>query len=121
MTTKSVGYWLGQIPQFLAQLLGFVLLIWPCYRAAWTINAVSNKTWGPPHEDLNGRVIDTWNWKWLNRWYGNPEDGVSGRFALVWNGPELVRYNPTGSRWKAYVWSAWRNSSDALKYDFPQS
>jgi hypothetical protein len=119
---KSRGYYLGQIPQFLAQLLGFVLLALPCITRAWGFHGQkSNKVWTGANAYLNGRDVDSWNWEWLNNWYGNPEDGVSGNTALVWTEQgKLVQYNPMLSRWKAYAWSAWRNSSDALKYKFPQ-
>lgn len=118
---KSVGFYLGQVPQLLLVPVGLVLLAWPCFSRAWGLHGVkSNKVWQPPHDCLNGRPIDSWDWDWLNKWFGNPEDGVSGQTALIWNGTTLVTYNPDGSRWKAYVWSAWRNSVDALKYKFPQ-
>lgn len=120
---KSFGYYLGQIPQLALVPVGWVLLAIPCYLHLWGNHGkVSNKVWPEPWAHLNGRAIDSWDWEWLNKWFGNPEDGVSGYTALIWgkNG-ELVIYNPTGSRWKAFVWSGWRNSVDALKYRFPQS
>jgi hypothetical protein len=122
VTLKSLGFFLGQVPQLLAAVLGWFILALPCALGAYGMHGVkSNKVWPAPWQYLNGREIDTWNWNWLNAWFGNPEDGVSGKTALVWDDSgHLVIYNPTGSRWSAYCWSAWRNSSDALKYKFPQ-
>jgi hypothetical protein len=125
---KSLGFYLGQIPQLALAPVGWIILAVPCALGAYGDHGVkSNKVWPPPYEHYNGRPIDTWDWQWLNAWFGNPEDGVSGQNALVWgdgvNAPygQLYIYNATGSRWKAYCWSAWRNSVDALKYVFPQS
>lgn len=118
---KSVAYYVGQIPQLLLMPVGLILLIIPCAFKLWGMHGnKTNKVWAAPFENLNGREIDSWDWNWLNTWFGNPEDGVSGMTALVWDLDKLVPYNPSGSRWKAYCWSAWRNSVDALKYKFPQ-
>lgn len=114
-------YYLGQVPQLLLAPVGWVLLSVPCFLRAWGNNgATTNKVWPAQYDDLNHRPIDSWNWRWLNSWFGNPEDGVSGETALVWQNGALATYNPEGSRWKAYCWSAWRNSVDGLKYKFPQ-
>ena len=98
--------------------VGLVVLAWPCFRRHWALAGVSNKTWPAPYEALNGRRIDgfTCRWKWFQRCFHNPEDGDSGQTALIWVNGALQIYNPTGSRWKAYCWSAWRNSVDGLKY-----
>jgi hypothetical protein len=92
--------------QGLATIAGFFLLAIPCLFWEWTINAQSIK---------DQRPIDSWDWKWLNSWYGNPEDGVSGECAIVNNGPYMPNANAS---WRAYCWSAGRNSCDALKYKF---
>jgi hypothetical protein len=120
---KTLGYYLGQVPQFGAALLGVIPIAVACYFRAYGFHgATSNKVWPAPYQHFNGRPIDTWCWDWMNAWWGNPEDGVSGTQALVWkDASTLVYYNPTNSRWKAFVWSAWRNSADALKYRFPQA
>lgn len=65
------------------------------------------------------RAIDRWSWRPLNVLYGNPEDGVSGQYALIWVNSVLSPYMPHASAaWRAYCWSAWRNSCDNLKYIF---
>jgi hypothetical protein len=97
--------------------VGLLILSVPCALGAYGEHGLkSNKVWPSPYEYLNGRPIDSWDWEWLNPWFGNPEDGVSGKDALVWVDGKLAPYNPEGSRWKAYCWSAWRNSVDGLKY-----
>lgn len=67
------------------------------------------------------RDIDQWSAPLLRVLYNNPEDGVSGQTALVWNadGTKQVEYAPSHLPWlNAYLWSAWRNSADNLKYVF---
>lgn len=115
--------------------VGFPLLLVPCLMHSWhecesTVNPFNR----PVH------TIDRWNWEWLNRWYSNPEDGVSGKYALIWISGEAAKSpaNPTGvpervlympdankPRWmpqwlwdslRAWLWSAWRNNADNLKY-----
>ncbi len=94
-------------------LLGFVVLLLPCALEAWETSPYLSIN--PAHK---GR-IDRWSWGWLNPIWGNPEDGVSGQKALVWvNGVTQRPYWPgcPSPRLRAYVWSAWRNSCDQLKY-----
>lgn len=108
-------------------VIGWLLLIPFCLARAWIVGANSRF-----------RLVDKWRWEPLNWIYSNFEDGVSGQQALVWNaaGTEKVPYMPTpdppfeawnrGARlyvrlwdaWRAYCWSAWRNSCDGLKYAF---
>jgi len=97
-----------------AALAGIVALAPFCYLHAWTLSTLdgSNK---------DGRPIDHWNTSWLRVIYDNPEDGVSGQQALIWNstGTALMPYLPKASTaWRAYRWSAIRNSADGLKYLF---
>lgn len=99
-----------QLVMLLATIVGWVLLIPICLAQAW-------------HKDfsVSDRVIDVWPYVWMNKIYGNPEDGVSGQQALVWNaeGTAKVPYMPGAwAPWRAYCWSAWRNSADNLKYVF---
>jgi hypothetical protein len=113
--------WLGWIWFFTLQaimgffaLLGWFVLIPFCLSEAWfrgTIALVSIK---------DGRPIDAWKWNPLNYVYGNPEDGVSGQQALIGDAAgQLVPYMPDAPAWwRAYLWSGWRNSCDALKYRF---
>ena len=95
-----------QLVSAFAMVAGWVLLIPPCLL----------KQWGPCPSPLPpARWIDQWSWHWLNKVYGNPENGVSGECAIVNGAP----YMPTAnSIWRAYCWSAWRNSCNNLKYVF---
>jgi hypothetical protein len=121
-------------------VLGWLLLIPFCLAHAWEApsrHRVSIK---------DNRPIDIWRWRPLNKVYGNPEDGVSGQQAIVWDpaGTAQVPYMPLPAfalrlwtlaplnwqarifvwlldAWRAYCWSAWRNSSDGLKYLFAWS
>lgn len=101
-----------QLVMLFASLLGKLLLIPFCALKAW-------KPLPSPFDAT--RMIDLWSWGPLNMIYGNPEDGVSGAQALIWDsqGSERVGYMASsGARWRAYCWSAWRNSADNLKYVF---
>lgn len=96
-----------QAIQLVAMVVALLVLIPFCLRRAWTRDAVSIK---------DGRSIDRWNWRPLNYVCGNPEDGVSGQTAkLIGGGPYMPDANPI---WRAYCWSALRNSVDNLKYVF---
>jgi len=95
-----------------AEILGWVILVPFCLRRDWLLDAKSIN---------DARPVDRWRWAPLNWVYGNPEDGVSGSTALVWSpaGAGLVPYMPDAPAWwRAYCWSAWRNSTDNLKYVF---
>ena len=93
-----------------AAVRGFVVLIIPCVFRQWEDTTQSYIPEWQQKAGLPPKTIKRWRWKWLNVIYGNDEDGVVG--------PQW--YNPTGSRWGAYMWSAWRNSTDNLKYVFEQ-
>lgn len=102
-----------QLICLVATLVGWVLLIPFCLARAWVTDVTSNK---------DGRPIDRWRWKPLNLIYGNPEDGVSGQTALIWvNGSLSFYMRDAWAPWRAYLWSAWRNSADNLKYAFQWS
>ena len=102
--TNWLKFTAQQIVQLAATVAGLVVLIPPCLLQAWTRDQVST------HQGLQIRIVDRWDWHWLNAIYGNPEDGVSGQQA---------GYMPNAnSIWRAYCWSALRNSCDALKYRF---
>ena len=107
------------ILQFPWMVLGVFLLIPFCLLRAWqpcmsTINPFGRQP----------RMISEWKWKWLNRAYGNYEDGVSGAEALVLaSGGTTDPYVPATFKlymprawapWRAYLWSGWRNSTNAL-------
>jgi hypothetical protein len=100
----------------IAPLVGLVVLIPFCLAQAWEPCLSSGGPW-PVHD------IDRWKWAPLNRVYANPEDGVSGAYALVWEKGtgRRVPYKAPFTQWapwRAYCWSAWRNSADQLKYTY---
>lgn len=125
------SYFAGiQLIMLLATVLGWFLLVPFCLAQAWKPGYLSAFT-----EDKH---IDAWSFEPLNYIYGNPEDGVSGQQALIWTSegrqvpymplPDfLTRFTDIPIRrflvwiypaWRAYCWSAWRNSADNLKYVF---
>lgn len=100
---------LVQIISLVAMIVGWVVLIPFCLLQAWT-PAAQKSIKG------DGRSIDAWRWKLLGYVCNNPEDGVSGQTALVQGNQP---YMPNAwAPWRAYCWSAWRNSADNLKYVF---
>lgn len=102
----------AQLFQIEAAIVGVFLLIPFCLAQAWEMSPV------PSIKD-GSRQIDRWRWRWLGLIFDNPEDGVSGAQALVWVDGQLVPYMPRAwAPWRAYCWSAWRNSANALKYRF---
>jgi hypothetical protein len=56
------------------------------------------------------RIIAVWNWNWVDKVWGNSEDGVTGA--------EFYVKRIGNERWRAYCWSAWRNSSNNLRWVF---
>jgi hypothetical protein len=101
---------LCQLVSLIAAVVFAVVLIPFCLRRAWTGGGISIK---------DGRAIDVWRYRWLQAIAGNPEDGVSGQTALVWGPNGLMHYMlDADPRWRAYCWSALRNSVNQLKYRF---
>lgn len=78
------------------------------------------RCWEPCESTINPfgrapRPITLWRSAWLNSIYGNREDGVSGAEALIWVNGERVPYRPnTWAPLRAWLWSAWRNSTNEL-------
>jgi hypothetical protein len=101
-----------QAIQLAATVLGWFVLIPFCLGRLWLADQQLRSI-------KDGRPIDDWDLPWLNFIYGNPEDGVSGQTALVWGPNGLEAYMPNAwAPWRAYCWSALRNSCDNLKYVF---
>ena len=101
-----------QLISLAAMAIGWVLLIPLCVAQAWEMSPA------PSIKD-GVRRIDRWKWRWVGLVFDNLEDGVSGAQALVWVDGQQVPYMPNAwPPWRAYCWSAWRNSADALKYLF---
>jgi hypothetical protein len=101
-----------QLISLVAYLAGLVVLLPFCLAHAWTVDQHSIKD--------GQRPIDRWSFAPLNYVYGNPEDGVSGEHALIWDSAgHLVPYMPGAPAWwRAYCWSALRNSAGGLKHVF---
>lgn len=97
-----------QLVMLLATVCGWLILLPFCLAQAWKYTGRTSIK--------DKRFVDGWDFIPLNYVYGNPEDGVSGQTALV-NGNQP--YMPDAwAPWRAYCWSAWRNSADNLKYVF---
>lgn len=101
----------AQFFQLEAMIVGWLLLIPFCLARAWhTVQSPLDPK----------RTIDEWEFSPVGWVYDNLEDGVSGRYALIWS-PDgrRVPYMPNAwAPWRAYCWSAWRNSADGLKRRF---
>lgn len=106
------AFWAAQLVSAALTIVGWFVLIPFCAARAWRDSAT------PSIND--GRVIDEWSFAPLNWIYGNPEDGVSGKDALIWTSATTrSEYMPgANDAWRAYCWSAWRNSTNNLKYVF---
>jgi hypothetical protein len=94
-----VRWILLQTLSFALQMIGAVILIPLCWYRQWVPSFTSQ---GLPSK-LGQRIFVWHPMLWI---FSNDEDGVTGP----------ADYNPTLSRWKAYVWSAWRNPVDNFKY-----
>jgi hypothetical protein len=96
-----------QLIMLVATVVGWFTLWLPAVLRAWTSPYPS--TISPT------KMCDRWTWP-INFVYGNPEEGVSGKCAKLIGGAD---YMPGAQDWwRAYLWSAWRNSADNLKYVF---
>lgn len=82
-----------QLVSLIAMVAGIFILTVPSLLSAWAPDKSGNPQW-------------TWP---INYVYGNPEDGVVGPIWHMPGQPDWLR---------AYMWSAWRNSCDGLKYAF---
>lgn len=88
-----------QIIATIAMIIGWALLI-PFAVFKWWKQTAS--------VHFPDRRIQVWSVKAVNAVWGNDEDGVLGP---TW-------YNPLGTPWRAYLWSAWRNSANNLRWVF---
>lgn len=101
-----------QVVAFDAMVVGWFLLIVPCVCRAWVpVTQIYIPDW-QKDKGIAAKRIFVWQWWWLNRVWGNDEDGVVGGLS---DGRE---YNPDMSAWKAYIWCAWRNSANNLRFVF---
>ena len=96
-----------QVVALIAMVVGWFLLIIPCALGAWEPELqIYQPDWAAT--EGSRKMINIWSWDWLNNVWGNDEDGVTG----------IPAYNKTESRFKAYLWSAWRNSTNNLRFVF---
>ena len=103
---------LVQIVACVATVIGWFLLIYPCMRQAWVpMMQIYVPDW-QKKANIPRKRIFIWDQSWLNPVWGNNEDGVVGGLT---NG---VPYNPECSAFKAYLWCAWRNSANNLRFIF---
>jgi hypothetical protein len=110
----------AQIFQIEAMFVGWFALIPFCLAHEWETS--------PTPSIKDGRTIDRWTWSVVGYFADNPEDGVSGQQAIVYTtglaGPYMPATitNPIDrwlyDAWRAWCWSAGRNSCDSLKYEF---
>lgn len=105
-----------QLVMWWATFIGWFLLIVPCCKQAWIVDATSIADSLEPRATL----ISRWAWRWLNFAWGNPHEGVSGKEALIRDaqGNQHPYLPDSNAAWRAWSWCAWRNSCDALKYEF---
>lgn len=103
-----------QILSWWATFAGWFLLIYPCAKQAWVVDADSIADALEPRASK----ISRWSVEWLNPVWGNPQEGVSGQEALIRdaNGNQMPYKPGWGPRLRAYFWAALRNSADGLKY-----
>ena len=114
-----------QLVMLFFTVVGWFLLLPFCVRQAWVapngdppVTEAVYLPWSFSDKD-GSRRIDCWAWLPLNWVYGNPEDGVSGQCAIIYLNGNASPYMPHASAWwRAYCWSALRNSCDNLKYVF---
>lgn len=101
-----------EVVAFDAMVIGWFLLIIPCIKRAWVpVTQIYIPTW-QREQGIPAKRIFIWQWYWLNRIWGNDEDGVVN--GMRGN----VEYNPEMSAFKAYLWCAWRNSANNLRFVF---
>jgi len=114
MTAQWVRFAAVQGVQWFFAVVGWFLLLPLCLAHAWEQGEAGV---GPI------RTIDKWKWKWVDEIWGNPADGVSGQYAHTegyTDGHAIAVPYMLGARpwWRAYCWSAFRNSTNMLNYRF---
>lgn len=101
---KTLGWiWFAfvQLVAVVAMVVGWVLLIPFAALRLWTIK---------PSPYFPGEMVEAWRGGWLMFPWGNLEDGVIGNAAH--------RRRFKDDRVGAYLWSAWRNSANNLRFVF---
>jgi hypothetical protein len=98
----AIAFLAAQNVAALAMVVGWVLLLPWAARRAWVFGSSSH---------YPGKIVTRWDANWLQAVWGNWEDGVTGV------GTSKGEYLPFASDWwRAYMWSAWRNSANNLRF-----
>lgn len=85
-------------------VIGMVILLPMSLGRAWVFRP--SKVWP------GSRIVDAWRGGWLTWIWGNEEDGVAGADWYI-REKALAGW----AVWRiAYVWSAWRNSANNLRF-----
>lgn len=87
-----------QLVSLLLSVIGWAILLPLALAGAW-ISQPSR---------IYERPVLAWRGGWLTYLWGNDEDGVTG---ALW-----YRTMHGESRWRAYLWSAWRNPVGNLRW-----
>jgi hypothetical protein len=104
-----------QLICFLAMVVGWFLLLplalcGAYFYATWTEDF--RRKYHPRVDS-----ISKWNWYWVDRVWGNWENGIDPGTQLVIEGKDV--YMPGAPPWwRIYMWTAWRNSSNNLRWVF---
>lgn len=86
------------------QALGFFVLMPLGFVAVGVLAALQLWTYRPSlHPAWRDRSVWAWRGRWLTALWGNEEDGIGGRGGAI---PEP---------WAAFVWCAWRNSTNGMR------
>lgn len=102
-----LGFALVQLIALAAFLIGVMLLIPLAATHCWTARE---------SRYFAGRQVTVWRGGWLTWIWGNEEDGVTGEASTQRAAYYAARYPSIGLR--AYIWSAWRNSANNLRFVF---
>jgi len=84
-------------------VVGWLLLIPFAWSRAWVVRRSRVA-------DFDGRQVTAWRGGWLTWPWGNEEDGVTGA--------DFYRERFKDERRCAYLWSAWRNPANNLRFVF---
>ena len=87
----------------IAMVIGWVLLLPWCAMKLWVVKA----------SPYFNKDVTAWSAQWMQAVYGNWEDGVTG--VGTSKGPYLTT---APDWWRAYMWCAWRNSCNNLRFAF---
>ncbi len=98
-----VWFVIVQLIAFAFFLVGIVVLLPLAFARAWVDR---------PSRYFPNRTVTAWVGGWLTFPWGNEEDGVTGADFYQ------KRFKPSHLWLCAYLWSAWRNSANNLRFVF---